>query len=525
MIDIFYSNQLHYMGACDLSGMFAGSLRECSRFLFTLAYLSLLFLFAKRLRKKNLRLMAAALMPLIQTISVWAVSIRSEFFFSFLFALLLTALFRIPALLPLRAEGYLFFFSVLLFPARLFNSTSAILGHLWLFWVLFAACYLTARLSLETLRGNHFVCYFSYITLSLAAYLIYLAISFLTPFLQAGWDSRAKALIGTFLILTAGFLPAAAGIRILFRRDLLRLNQFGQKYGKIERYFFRFSLLILAVCTLIFLPFTILSSQNPLVLLFFPSLCTALLCLQIPFLLLLFRVSFYKDSAVLNQWKQEGLSSYYQDLQENLDMLQRIRHDIKNIFFTMGGFVDRSDDPEMKAFFWDKIYPCSQRAIRESELLSSVCRLPDETLRAFLYLKLSQAVQRNISLSLHVSIQPEHFQSGMDLIDLTRVLGILLDNAMEEAAGIPGGTMEVQINGRETQCSWLIKNSITEETRRSGIQAGKTSKGPGRGQGLLIVRQIIGQYSNVVLNSCIQDNRFIQSLNIETGRAAGSAGF
>ncbi len=482
MIDIFYSNQLHYMGACDLSGMFAGSLRECSRFLFTLAYLSLLFLFAKRLRKKNLRLMAAALMPLIQTISVWAVSIRSEFFFSFLFALLLTALFRIPALLPLRAEGYLFFFSVLLFPARLFNSTSAILGHLWLFWVLFAACYLTARLSLETLRGNHFVCYFSYITLSLAAYLIYLASSFLTPFLQAGWDSRAKALIGTFLILTAGFLPAAAGIRILFRRDLLRLNQFGQKYGKIERYFFRFSLLILAVCTLIFLPFTILSSQNPLVLLFFPSLCTALLCLQIPFLLLLFRVSFYKDSAVLNQWKQEGLSSYYQDLQENLDMLQ-------------------------------------------GELLSSVCRLPDETLRAFLYLKLSQAVQRNISLSLHVSIQPEHFQSGMDLIDLTRVLGILLDNAIEEAAGIPGGTMEVQINGRETQCSWLIKNSITEETRRSGIQTGKTSKGPGRGQGLLIVRQIIGQYSNVVLNSCIQDNRFIQSLNIETGRAAGSAGF
>ena len=482
MIDIFYSNQLHYMGACDLSGMFAGSLRECSRFLFTLAYLSLLFLFAKRLRKKNLRLMAAALMPLIQTISVWAVSIRSEFFFSFLFALLLTALFRIPALLPLRAEGYLFFFSVLLFPARLFNSTSAILGHLWLFWVLFAACYLTARLSLETLRGNHFVCYFSYITLSVAAYLIYLASSFLTPFLQAGWDSRAKALIGTFLILTAGFLPAAAGIRILFRRDLLRLNQFGQKYGKIERYFFRFSLLILAVCTLIFLPFTILSSQNPLVLLFFPSLCTALLCLQIPFLLLLFRVSFYKDSAVLNQWKQEGLSSYYQDLQENLDMLQ-------------------------------------------GELLSSVCRLPDETLRAFLYLKLSQAVQRNISLSLHVSIQPEHFQSGMDLIDLTRVLGILLDNAIEEAAGIPGGTMEVQINGRETQCSWLIKNSITEETRRSGIQAGKTSKGPGRGQGLLIVRQIIGQYSNVVLNSCIQDNRFIQSLNIETGRAAGSAGF
>ena len=112
---------------------------------------------------------------------------------------------------------------------------------------------------------------------------------------------------------------------------------------------------------------------------------------------------------------------------------------MKNIFFTMGGFVNRSNDKEMKAFYWNKIYPYSQKAIHQSELLSAAYQLPNETLRAFFYLKLSQAMQRQILVSLGVHILPEQFDFGLDLIDLTRIMGILLDNAIEEAAKVSGG--------------------------------------------------------------------------------------
>lgn len=79
--------------------------------------------------------------------------------------------------------------------------------------------------------------------------------------------------------------------------------------------------------------------------------------------------------------------------------------------------MDRSEDEEMKAFYWEKIYPYSQNAIHQSELLSAAYQLPDETLRAFFYLKLSQAVQRQVPVSLSVHILPEQFQLGIDLID------------------------------------------------------------------------------------------------------------
>ena len=189
---------------------------------------------------------------------------------------------------------------------------------------------------------------------------------------------------------------------------------------------------------------------------------------------------------------------------------------MKNIFFTMGGFVDRSEDEEMKAFYWEKIYPYSQNAIHQSELLSAAYQLPDETLRAFFYLKLSQAVQRQVPVSLSVHILPEQFQLGIDLIDLTRILGILLDNAIEETAKLPDGMVEVQIAGDGETVSYTIKNPITEQTKRSGRHPGQTTKGDGHGRGLLIVRQILEQYDHVVLNSCIQTNKYIQSLNLHS---------
>lgn len=90
-------------------------------------------------------------------------------------------------------------------------------------------------------------------------------------------------------------------------QKLLQLNQFRRRYQKVEGYFPWFSVLILGVCTLVDLPFTAMSFQNPLVRLLFPCLCITLLGLQIPFLFLLFQVAFYKDTVALGREKKRGL--------------------------------------------------------------------------------------------------------------------------------------------------------------------------------------------------------------------------
>lgn len=49
-----------------------------------------------------------------------------------------------------------FLFSAFFFSQRLFNSASVLLGHLWLFWLIFCVYYTAVKLSLHSLRGNQF---------------------------------------------------------------------------------------------------------------------------------------------------------------------------------------------------------------------------------------------------------------------------------------------------------------------------------------------------------------------------------
>ena len=121
----------------------------------------------------------------------------------------------------------------------------------------------------------------------------------------------------------------------------------------------------------------------------------------------------------------------------------------------------------------------------------------------------------NVAVELEVQVDLQRFFLGLDIIDLTRVLGILLDNAMEEAAQVPGGVLSLRIAEDGEGCSYIIKNPVTGETRARGIHPGISSKGEGRGQGLKIVREILEQYAGAALNSSLQGEVYVQSLNIK----------
>ncbi|HIT68984.1 MAG TPA: GHKL domain-containing protein, partial [Candidatus Aphodomonas merdavium] len=99
--------------------------------------------------------------------------------------------------------------------------------------------------------------------------------------------------------------------------------------------------------------------------------------------------------------------------------------------------------------------------------------------------------------------------------DLTRVLGILLDNAIEEAAQLPGGQVEVVLSTAPGKVSYRISNAITEETRRRGVIPGQSTKGPARGKGLVIVAKLLEPYQNVMLSSLLLSDTFVQTLSVE----------
>lgn len=102
----------------------------------------------------------------------------------------------------------------------------------------------------------------------------------------------------------------------------------------------------------------------------------------------------------------------------------------------------------------------------------------------------------------------------MDLIDLTRILGILLIMQLKRFFWFPMASSKSAITGNACGCSYTIRNSVTPRTIQQGIHAGISTKGEGRGKGLSTVRELLSPYHNATLNSCLQGDIFIQSLTL-----------
>ena len=104
----------------------------------------------------------------------------------------------------------------------------------------------------------------------------------------------------------------------------------------------------------------------------------------------------------------------------------------------------------------------------------------------------------------------------MKPLDLSRILGILLDNAIE--ASLDSITKEVTIAliSSDTKVV-IVENTIAQESINTvGIfKLGRSSKGEGRGIGLSTVREILGKYPNCSLSTQSKDYRFKQTLKIE----------
>ena len=141
VVDIFSSKGSHM----PFSRMLPDVLEELGIFALHFVFLCGILFLVKRFRSRLLALSAAFLMPFFQLFFVWKVSIHSEVFLSVALAFLLTVQIRLLDLIPFHTEDLLFLFAAFLFPARLFNSTSVLLGHLWLFWLIFCTYHTAVR--------------------------------------------------------------------------------------------------------------------------------------------------------------------------------------------------------------------------------------------------------------------------------------------------------------------------------------------------------------------------------------------
>lgn len=101
-------------------------------------------------------------------------------------------------------------------------------------------------------------------------------------------------------------------------------------------------------------------------------------------------------------------------------------------------------------------------------------------------------------------------------IDLSRVMGIYLDNAIEATLETKSPSIQFAMISLENEYVFIIANTFLDR----GIpyaalkQPNFSTKGPNRGIGLYNAHEIISKYSYVFWDSETNDSHFIQRLRI-----------
>ena len=105
-------------------------------------------------------------------------------------------------------------------------------------------------------------------------------------------------------------------------------------------------------------------------------------------------------------------------------------------------------------------------------------------------------------------------------IILNRMVGILLDNAIEAAREVENGEVRVAFIDMNEAILFVVSNTFDEKLNlkvHEIYQEGFSTKGENRGLGLSNLRQMKNSLTNINLNTKISTPYFVQEIEIQKG--------
>ncbi|WP_344909863.1 sensor histidine kinase [Amphibacillus indicireducens] len=213
--------------------------------------------------------------------------------------------------------------------------------------------------------------------------------------------------------------------------------------------------------------------------------------------------------------EHQQLLDYMESLERINDNMQKFRHDYQNILLTMKGYINHNDLPGLQTYFNERIVKVEEQTLRSNYLYNQLDKLELIELKGLIATKILIADEYNIEMNIEV---PELIQKiEIDVIDLTRVIGILLDNAIEASIEVEHPKLNLALIKKSDHSVLIIlENLVRKELLDINrvFERNYSTKSNHRGTGLATVREILANHPNVTMNTRIERSFFIHELSI-----------
>lgn len=217
------------------------------------------------------------------------------------------------------------------------------------------------------------------------------------------------------------------------------------------------------------------------------------------------------------QFKQEcydTLQEYTQQIENMYSDIRSFKHDYLNIMASMSGFIEGGDLGGLSRYFLESVAPLSAQMNKNNYKLNQLMNIKSTEIKSIISAKVTYAHEIGIDVNIEI-IEPIN-NIPMDTLDLARILGIFLDNAIEAALETEHPAMSFVMIDNDNSIAIIILNNYINynipyyELKKISI----STKGKNRGIGLHNAEKIMSKYSNIIHDTEINDDQFIQRLEI-----------
>lgn len=220
---------------------------------------------------------------------------------------------------------------------------------------------------------------------------------------------------------------------------------------------------------------------------------------------------------LLKQNSYDNLQEYMTQIEELYQNLRTFRHDYANIMISMAGYIEEKDMDGLKKYYEKQIFPVNYLLNKERDAVAKLHNLEVIELKSLIAVKINYALEMGIEVNLEITEKIDKI--NMKSVDLVRIMGILLDNAIEACQECKSPDICLGIIKMNQDITLIVKNTYVKQNidySKLG-SLGVSSKGERRGTGLYNIKNIINVYDNVVMDTEYESGYFTQLVEIYGG--------
>gem|GEM_PF-1839813 len=215
------------------------------------------------------------------------------------------------------------------------------------------------------------------------------------------------------------------------------------------------------------------------------------------------------------QTAYEEIKIYSHALEISYQDLRAFKHDYSNILLSIQEYIDEEDLSGLRDYYHNQLKATQKLVTPTFNRLDDIQNIGSSEIRSIILHKLNHAQGLGITSSLEIP-KALLVKPIFDTIQLVRLLGILLDNAIEAAQESTNPSLSIAVFKQVGDEMIIIGNTYSALIPKEQLlqKNPRSTKDPKRGIGLQNAASIVKQENSLFLETQITDRYYTQIITI-----------